>query len=219
MRVLDKELKNRKFISRSLLEYGFKEVDCVFYYTAFLDEEFKIIVEIKDNIMTSKIIDIEDKEEYVLVDISNARGEFIGKLKEKYDEKLQDIIVRCSEPDVFKTMQAKQVIQYVKEKYNDELEYLWKKFPENAIVRHKDSKKWYLALLIVSKRKLGLDDDAVVEIIDLKLPKEEIERLVDNHRFFPGYHMNKKTWFTIVLDGSVSIEQIFKYIDISYKQN
>ena len=32
----------------------------------------------------------------------------------------------------------------------------------------------------------------------------------------PGYHMNKKHWNTIVVDGSVSIKQLKEWIDHSY---
>ena len=32
----------------------------------------------------------------------------------------------------------------------------------------------------------------------------------------PGYHMNKKHWNTIIIDGSVSIREIFEWIDDSY---
>lgn len=33
----------------------------------------------------------------------------------------------------------------------------------------------------------------------------------------PGYHMNKKHWNTIVVDGSVSFKQIKEWIDHSYE--
>lgn len=33
----------------------------------------------------------------------------------------------------------------------------------------------------------------------------------------PGYHMNKKHWNTIVVDGSVSIGQLKEWIDHSYQ--
>lgn len=33
----------------------------------------------------------------------------------------------------------------------------------------------------------------------------------------PGYHMNKKHWNTIVVDGSVSISQLKEWIDHSYQ--
>ena len=32
----------------------------------------------------------------------------------------------------------------------------------------------------------------------------------------PGYHMNKKHWITITLDGSISDKLIFQWIDNSY---
>ena len=33
----------------------------------------------------------------------------------------------------------------------------------------------------------------------------------------PGYHMNKKHWNTIILDGSISDEKILFLIDLSYE--
>lgn len=33
----------------------------------------------------------------------------------------------------------------------------------------------------------------------------------------PGYHMNKKHWNTIIVDGSVSIKQLKEWIDHSYQ--
>jgi len=34
----------------------------------------------------------------------------------------------------------------------------------------------------------------------------------------PGYHMNKKHWNTVQLDGSVPDKEIFSWIDHSYEQ-
>lgn len=34
----------------------------------------------------------------------------------------------------------------------------------------------------------------------------------------PGYHMNKKHWNTVMLDGSVPDREIFSWIDHSYKR-
>jgi predicted DNA-binding protein (MmcQ/YjbR family) len=33
----------------------------------------------------------------------------------------------------------------------------------------------------------------------------------------PGYHMNKKHWNTVLLDGSVSDKEVFSWIDHSYE--
>lgn len=67
------------------------------------------------------------------------------------------------------------------------------------------------------KEKLGLQTDEIVEIIDLKLQPERIERIIDKERYFPGWHMNKKNWYTMILDNSVATEEICKKIDESYQ--
>lgn len=117
---------------------------------------------------------------------------------------------------VFKAEQSVALIAYVREKYGDELEYLWDKFPDNAVWRRKDNEKWYGALLTVSRRKLGIPSDEIVEIIDLRIALEEMDNLIDNACFFPGWHMNKKHWYTIILDGTVSTDEICRRVDKSY---
>ena len=76
--------------------------------------------------------------------------------------------------------------------------------------------KWYGALLVVKENKLGIKSDKFVEIIDLRFQKENIHKIIDNNRFYPGYHMNKNNWITIKLDNSVETKKIFELIDNSY---
>ena len=71
-------------------------------------------------------------------------------------------------------------------------------------------------ILTVPKQKLGLSDDKTVEIFDFRILPEELEALVDYKTYFPGYHMNKKHWCTIILDGIVPFEEICRRIDASY---
>lgn len=47
--------------------------------------------------------------------------------------------------------QSQELIDYVRQTYGDELEFLWKKFDDNAVWRRKDTKKWYAALLTTQK--------------------------------------------------------------------
>ena len=164
----------------------------------------------------TKLLDNESKDEYVLHLVPGAAGSFVGQVKAEYEEILEEISTKCFEPDVFKSEQAKKVIAYVRDTYADELEFLWQKSPDNAIWRRKDNRKWYAALLTVSKNKLSLDGDDIIEILDLRMTPEDLEKLTDNKKYFPGYHMNKKHWVTICLDGTVPIEEIHERINESY---
>lgn len=153
---------------------------------------------------------------YVLHRVENASGKFVGLVRREYEEILTRIAAACFEKDIFKSALAKQITAYAREKYGDELEFLWKIFPDNAVLRRKDTGKWYAALLVVSPLKLGLSDTRPTDILDIRSSPSEIETLVDGKRYFPGYHMNKKHWLTVRLDGSVCADEILRRVDDSY---
>lgn len=218
MRILEKELENKLFNYNKLLEYGFKKENENYIFKKKLSiEEFEVNVIIEKNILKSFIIDLFNNEEYILVDVESSTGEFVGSIKEEYENIIKDIIISCTSKNIFKSTQALEVIKYIKKEYKDELEYLWKKFPNNAVWRNKNNKKWYGALLVVSEDKLGLKTNNIIEILDLRYQKEDIDNIVDNKLIFKGYHMNKKSWITIKLDGSIDIDNIYAFIDNSYK--
>lgn len=218
MRNLNNELKRKTIDYNRLLEYGFaKENNQYIFKKKIYNEQFEIIVIVSNNSIVSKIMDLENDDEYVLVDVLGASGAFVGKIRNEYEEILNDIIKKCTHEDVFKSEQAKEIIKYIKEKYGDDLEFLWKKFDDNAVWRNKKNNKWYGALLIVAENKIGIDSDKLIEIIDLRYQKEDIKNFINNETIFPGYHMNKDNWITIKLDGSVKIEKIIELIDNSYK--
>lgn len=210
--------RNRKPNIRKLLSFGFERTDGGYsFQTDLVDRQMSLTVTIGDDgQIDTEVIDNSSGEEYVLHRVAAAAGAFVGQVKAEYEAILEDISAKCFDPEVFKSAQAKAVIAYVSGTYGDELEYLWQKFPDNAVARRKDNRKWYAALLTVSRGKLGLDPDEPVEILDLRIKPEEMDDTVDHVRYFPGYHMNKKHWITLCLDGSVSLDEIFRRIDDSY---
>ncbi len=218
MRDLGKEFENRDINYQQLLDYGFVEENkCYSFQKNICNGNFNVIVEISKKEKKSKVIDIFTDSEYALVDVRDLQGSFVGQVREEYENIINDIIQKCSILNVFKSNQAKQIIEYVKYKYGDELEYLWDKSPDAAVYRNKKNNKWYGLLLIISEKKLGLPTDNMVDIIDLKYQKESIKEIIDNKKIFEGYHMNKKSWITIKLDGTVNIKEIYKLIDNSFK--
>lgn len=119
--------------------------------------------------------------------------------------------------ETYQSRQTQEIIKYVHEKYGDELEFLWQKFSNNSIWRNKVNQKWYAVLLVVAKNKLGIESDEKAEIIDLRFDKHEaLEFVSSNENVYPGYHMNKNNWITIILDGGMPTQQICELIDHSY---
>ena len=155
-------------------------------------------------------------EEYILVDVEDSSGEFVGKVREEYEKVLKEITANCTNSNVFKEEQSKEIIQYISEKYKDNLEFLWEKFDDNAIWRNKQNNKWYGLLGKISKNKLGIDSDEIVEVIIIRYEKEKVNEIIDNQKVFPGYHMNKQSWITIILDNSMENKELFNLVDNSY---
>lgn len=209
--------RRKKVVFEELEAYGFKKIHNTFQYdTDILNDEFHLRISIgKNKVPDTTLTENATGEEYVLYK-TNTAGKYVAAVREAVAAVLQSIADRCYEAAVFKADQSVKLIAYVREKYGDELEYLWEKFPDNAVWRRKDTEKWYGALLTVSRRKLGIQSDEIVEIIDLRCEPELLKNIVDNKRYYPGWHMNKRHWYTIILDGSVPLEQICHKIDESY---
>ncbi len=202
-----------------LLRYGFQKNGTQYcYQTAIADGQFHMIVRIgEDGTLQTQVLDVATGEEYVLHRAPRAAGAFVGMVREAHDAVVREICAQCFDVEVFQSDDAKRLIAYVRDRYGDELEFLWEKFPKNAIWRRKDTHKWYGALLTVSKQKLGIPSDEQVEIIDLRLSPQVLARLIDHRRYYPGYHMNKQHWYTMLLDGSVPIQELCQRIDESHQ--
>ena len=219
MREIKDFIKNKKINFKKLKEFGFELIDNSYYYhTSLLKNQFKMSVKINiDNSIFTEIIDTETNEPYVLHLLEIKRSGYSEKIYKAYSEILEKVKKVCFEDEIFKANYTKEIVAYVKNKYEDELEFLWEKSPKNAVVRRKSSNKWYAVILTIPKRKIGLESDEVIEVINLHNIPKEIEKLIDYKRYFPTYHMNKKHWCTICLDGTIELKEIYKKIDISYE--
>jgi len=211
--------KNKKVNFSKLEKFGFEKEESDYrYQTPIVDDQFLLKIKVStDGQLKTKVIDTQTKDEYVLHLSPTASGEFVGRVSEEYKNTLDEIEDKCYDNNVFKSQQAIDIIEYVNKMYDDQLEFLWKKFPQNAIWRRSDTNKWYGLLSVIPKTKLGLDSDEIVTVIDVRGDTNEINNLVDGVKYFPGYHMNKSHWYTMILDESVNNSEIMDRLHSSYE--
>lgn len=200
-----------------LIKYGFEKLTGKYHYTTEIFDNQFIMTVIIDNggAISTSLLEKEIEEIYTLHLAKDASGKFVSRVREEYNRVLNDITKNCLDNPATSELTA-SIQDYALRKYGDAPEYLWEKFPDTSVLRRKDTKKWYAIFMTVSKSKLGLDDDEIVPIIDLRFDAKELPSKVDNISFFPGYHMNKKHWITIITDGSVKMQEICELIDKSY---
>ena len=112
-------------------------------------------------------------------------------------------------------LKREEIFEYVKNQYGTVPEYLWETSPKSAVLRHKNG-KWYAVLMQVEKSRLGLEEESMVDIINVKCEPDMVGLLTHTYGFLSGYHMNKKYWITMLLDGRVSEAKILDFLDLSY---
>ena len=109
------------------------------------------------------------------------------------------------------------IAKYIKDKYKASPEYLWKRYPDYAVFRHEDNRKWFAIIMDVDGDKLGLPGTERIDIIDVKIDDLMLrDILLQQEGFLPAYHMNKGGWITILLDGTVKADEICNMIDASF---
>jgi predicted DNA-binding protein (MmcQ/YjbR family) len=110
-----------------------------------------------------------------------------------------------------------EILEYSLNKYNTKPIYPWTLLPEYAVLRHESSLKWYALFMNVDGQRLGLTPGRIYDVIDLRCREEDISSYLGKRGFLPAYHMSKKDWITILLDGSVDLEKIIELLDISFE--
>ena len=114
-------------------------------------------------------------------------------------------------------MDRQTVFDYIRKKYKVLPEYPWQKYDNNTVFRHPDNKKWFALVMGVQRIKLGIAGDAYVDVVNLKI--EDMfyrDLIIREDGIMPAYHMNRKHWITVLLDGTVTDDRVVELIDMSF---
>lgn len=110
-----------------------------------------------------------------------------------------------------------EVFAYVKKKYKAEPEYLWRSYPDYAVFRHAENRKWFGIVMNVAESVLNMDGGGRADILNVKVDDPVLlDLLLRQPGYFPGWHMNRRNWISILLDGTVAFEEICGMIDASF---
>lgn len=112
--------------------------------------------------------------------------------------------------------QRDSITRAILERYGAEPEYLWADSPDSAVFRHPASGKWFGIMMRVAKNRLHLAGEEAVDVLNVKCDPILIGSLRLEPGFLPAYHMNKDSWVSILLDGTVLDERIGALLEMSY---
>ena len=96
-------------------------------------------------------------------------------------------------------MTKQSFLEYCLDTYGTSADYPFEEDFETAVLRHESNRKWYALVMTISRRKLGIDSDEIIDVVNLKLPTEMFGSFGISDGVYPAYHMNKLHWISVIL--------------------
>ena len=117
-------------------------------------------------------------------------------------------------------MDRKSLFDFARERWGVEPDCPFADYPEAAVLRHKDSGKWFALVMPVKAEKLGLAGRACgeeVDVVNLKLQPPLVTMMLEKEGAFPAYHMNRKHWISIVLGSAFPEGELMELLELSFR--
>ena len=207
--------KSYQFNQKKAHDYGFVASSGVWIYSCqILQGDFVMTVSITADNVSFQVFDQETGDLYHQVHMESMRGSFVASVREACLEILYQIRRACFDVQDFIFPQTKRIMAQIQEKYGNQLEYLWEKSPDTAVLRHEGNKKWYAVLMRIPWDKLEKGREGQVEAVNLK--HDQVADLLSSKGIYPAFHMNKRYWISVALDDTLSDEEVLKLIEISW---
>ena len=124
-------------------------------------------------------------------------------------------------------MNRQDIFEWCQKTYKVSPDYPWN--DDNAVLRHKDNRKWFGVVLSVRSDRLPsvryadsgsiYDDESFqyIDILNVKCDPVMIGSFLTKAGYFPAYHMNKDKWISILLNGPEPDDEIKMLLDISFE--
>ena len=207
--------KSYQFNHEKARAYGFVENEEVWNYSCkILQGDFVMTVSITPDNVSFQVFDQETGDLYPQVHMESMTGSFVASVREACLEILYQIRKTCFDVQDFIFPQTKRIMTQVQEKYSNQLEYLWEKSPDTAVLRHEGNKKWYAVLMKISWDKLEKGGEGQVEAVNLT--HDQVADLLSKKGIYPAFHMNKRYWISVALDDTLSDEEVLELIEKSW---
>ena len=114
-------------------------------------------------------------------------------------------------------MNRSQLKIYLADTYSTQGEHLFAKYPSFLVFRHNGNRKWFAVIMDIPRKNLILPGEGEISVVNLKCDTRLIGSFREAPGIFPGWHMNKAHWLSVVLDGTVDDETIKFLVEMSCK--
>ena len=111
-------------------------------------------------------------------------------------------------------MTRQEIERYIQNEYGIQAEYPFEADDLTAVYRHTDNKKWFAIVMRISNKRLHIESDEEIDVMNVKCDPVVIGSFLMEDGFYPAYHMNKAHWITISPEADEEKTKLL--IDMSY---
>ncbi len=197
-----------------LVKFGFVKNGSKYSFSGkFLNGDFTAdVVVTSGGDVTASVFDVQAGERYLPLRAKSRQSAFVNEVRESYRAFLRKIKNACFVVQPFLTDQANRIAREAEKLFGDKIDFPFSTAPTYGIFRNPENRKWYGIIMNIPKSKIENSgraaslsaEEAIVEVINVKIDPEKSIELKKRRGFYDAYHMSKKNWITIALDGSVS---------------
>ena len=208
--------RKKKTIFSQLEPFGFVKLGHKYVYKErFMEDTFEAEINIsEDGQVSGRVLDLDLGEEYLALRMERVTGGYIGQVRQSYADILGRISEACFQALPFAQNQTNRLVNRIMDELGDTFDYPFEKYSD--YVSFRIGGKWYALIFPLKMAKLGVFSKEIaereVEVINLKVAPNQMEALLAYENIYPSYHMSKKNWVSVVLDGCLPDEEIWELI-------
>ena len=201
-----------------LKQFGFKKQNNEYIYRKnFMNDTFEAVIKVDEKgRFSGEVYETDSGEIYIPLRVESMASGFVGEVRKSYELILENIKLNCCNENYFCYEQANRLTSEIYEKYGDKPCFPWDKFEGYGVFKNQENNKWYALVMTLDFGKLDEEQNGEIEVVNLKLNKDKIAKLIGEKGFYPAYHMNKKNWITVTLNDFVADELLFELLDESH---
>lgn len=210
-------LATSNFRGKALVDFGFSESDGKFVLERKVSGDSMIArISVSGAEVAVQCFDINTGERYALLDVPRSRGAFTANLRQEISDIMEEIRKNCfSGGDI-----SGEYRKAVEAEFGVRGDFPWEngKFDgRDYEVFRKPSGKWFALIMEIGFKKLRIQSDEKIRVVNLKAESDEIGRIVDGMTVFPAYHMSKRHWITVVLSERTGLSRALELTRRSYE--
>ena len=218
MEIESKVFAKSKPNKEALLSYGFVEEERgLRYQEIFFDGEFKAdILVLESGEVEGHVLELAmDEEEFAPLRIDSYGGGYVGSVREAYRELLKRIKKQCFVETLFLSPQTNRITAEIARRYGEKPDFPWDE--DFGVFRFPENRKWYGLVMDIPKKKLTHNeaDEEMVNVMNLKINGPSPEELFKRPGIFPAYHMNHQKWLSVLLNDTLSDEEVMELVNAS----